>query len=752
MSILIDHQTGTLDDLQDWISKLPRSISYDEESGGVTRQEFLEQVSGLTEPSAIILIYLHDYEGPLGSLLTLSYLTPRTLPDITKIPKRINLLHSEAHDGGIPIEPRGLGFDLFLERNSHLYNPPYLYILPGGKKEAISKRAPVLMQDDIGLMVIFLSKASRPSDHLALQYEIVRRFFATDVARARHERLATALSKMLALIATSGSTSDLCILLNDHCRSNRVFLFERRGNFYEAVAGTTKFRKTRIPVDEFLPAGDDSGVVRSHLYDGKLSNSLANLAGRRPWMFVPCLTDAIEISSLSKTRCPQFALFFCGKVKKWYVRDDFSLTDASIARSSADLLSKYLPNIHQTERTNRISRLIGSQTAGEFDLGWLYRVIKLFVPGLHSIGVYPEFPRDDDAEFKPSPFYLDSTSISKGMQDHDRRSNGAGMARSANSSAVDLNCLIVPINIQFRGLQCVVFAFQDKFIPDSQQQLLSLFIEFVHSEFSVIDFREYHLVTQAQIRHVIRGSLTAAMSEFDLIASRVRLYAGMPTKLVKLFKTHTMADSMADALLWMNEAYNLADAPRYLFAGFDKNSVRWSDVDPAAIVRSTLAINRGEIRRRRLRVIMAVDPKMEGRTISTDAEFLKIVIFNLIDNAVKYSFQDGRLRIELIYKEPGRWRFEVENMGVPIDLADREKIFAPWVRAFRQYLASRRPGTGLGLAVSRRILSALDDEMVFNFTSSLISQKLPPTALTCFFFELSAKGKGEAAERADHSL
>jgi signal transduction histidine kinase len=223
-----------------------------------------------------------------------------------------------------------------------------------------------------------------------------------------------------------------------------------------------------------------------------------------------------------------------------------------------------------------------------------------------------------------------------------------------------------------------------------------------------------------------------------MLAHRVELYAGMPTKLSRLFKTPTMQDSVRDTLLWMNEAYALADAPRYLLDSFDKSSIRWSDVDAAGLVRSVLDVNKGEIRRRGLRVQLSLD---EMR-ISADPEFLKIVIFNLIDNAVKYSFQKKYLRVELRRIMDNRLRFEVENVGVYINPEDRDRIFDPWVRSFRQYLTTRRPGTGLGLAVSQRILHAHDEATQFNFTSEIIGDE-PRTARTMFYFEMNVKGKVE---------
>ncbi|MEZ0105429.1 signal transduction histidine kinase [Bradyrhizobium elkanii] len=254
-------------------------------------------------------------------------------------------------------------------------------------------------------------------------------------------------------------------------------------------------------------------------------------------------------------------------------------------------------------------------------------------------------------------------------------------------------------------------------------------------------FVRYHNATQAQIRHVIRGSLSAAISELELVAQRVRLFSSMPTKLARLMATPTMQTSVQDALLWLNEAYGLADAPRYLLETFDKNAVRWADVDPAVIVDSVLGMVQGELRRRGIRI--AFDKGVGSHLISADHEFLKIVFFNLIDNAIKYSFQDRWLHIDLIYTA-NRFRAEIQNEGVPINEEDREKIFHPWVRSFRQSVATRRPGTGLGLAVTRRILQAHDEKAIFNFTSVPIDEKAS-VARTTFFFELSLKGKGIAA-------
>ncbi len=87
-----------------------------------------------------------------------------------------------------------------------------------------------------------------------------------------------------------------------------------------------------------------------------------------------------------------------------------------------------------------------------------------------------------------------------------------------------------------------------------------------------------------------------------------------------------------------------------------------------------------------------------------DAFRLRQVLWNLIQNTVKFTPAGGWIRVRSANPQPGVLVLEVEDNGCGIEPGILEKIFQGFVRA------GRRPdslgGLGLGLAISRRIAEA----------------------------------------------
>ena len=76
---------------------------------------------------------------------------------------------------------------------------------------------------------------------------------------------------------------------------------------------------------------------------------------------------------------------------------------------------------------------------------------------------------------------------------------------------------------------------------------------------------------------------------------------------------------------------------------------------------------------------------------------------NLISNAVKYR-SERPLEIHISAIERGRdWVIGVKDNGLGIAAADRERVFMPFIRLVNRDI----PGTGLGLAVCRKIVEGL---------------------------------------------
>ncbi len=90
--------------------------------------------------------------------------------------------------------------------------------------------------------------------------------------------------------------------------------------------------------------------------------------------------------------------------------------------------------------------------------------------------------------------------------------------------------------------------------------------------------------------------------------------------------------------------------------------------------------------------------------VSADAQLLGEVLDRLVDNAVRFVRHGTAARVTVDAREdaPGWWRFEVADRGIGVPEEQRTRIFAPFHRA---PAAEGFPGTGLGLAVCRRIVA-----------------------------------------------
>jgi two-component system phosphate regulon sensor histidine kinase PhoR len=87
-----------------------------------------------------------------------------------------------------------------------------------------------------------------------------------------------------------------------------------------------------------------------------------------------------------------------------------------------------------------------------------------------------------------------------------------------------------------------------------------------------------------------------------------------------------------------------------------------------------------------------------------DAELLKDVLQNLLDNAIQYTGTGGRIRVTA-EAGPRDATVTVADTGIGIPLADQERIFE---RFYRVDAARSREagGTGLGLSIAKHIMEA----------------------------------------------
>ena len=89
-------------------------------------------------------------------------------------------------------------------------------------------------------------------------------------------------------------------------------------------------------------------------------------------------------------------------------------------------------------------------------------------------------------------------------------------------------------------------------------------------------------------------------------------------------------------------------------------------------------------------------------TVCADRLRLERILYNLIDNAVKYSPQGGEVRVS-VKSEEERLVIAVSDQGIGISLSDQAKLFGTFQRLEESKLEGIR-GLGLGLLVCRRLV------------------------------------------------
>jgi two-component system sensor histidine kinase KdpD len=123
-------------------------------------------------------------------------------------------------------------------------------------------------------------------------------------------------------------------------------------------------------------------------------------------------------------------------------------------------------------------------------------------------------------------------------------------------------------------------------------------------------------------------------------------------------------------------------------------------VDVGEIVGAALQRAAGVLARHRVEVAIAPDLPM----LQLDAVLFEQVLFNLLDNAAKYSPPGSRVDINA-GRDGELVEIEVVDQGSGIPPDDLERIFDKFYRVQAQ--DRRRAGTGLGLAICRGFVEAL---------------------------------------------
>ncbi|MGH9168073.1 MAG: sensor histidine kinase [Acidimicrobiia bacterium] len=164
----------------------------------------------------------------------------------------------------------------------------------------------------------------------------------------------------------------------------------------------------------------------------------------------------------------------------------------------------------------------------------------------------------------------------------------------------------------------------------------------------------------------------------------------------------TLATSLDDPQLTVRLAQRVAEEARRLgrlveelldLSRIEAEAVRFEPVAVAAVVEDALE------RLPAQGVDVLVDAVPDGLVVLGDRRQLTSALFNLLDNAIKYSPPGAKVCLRVMERDQ-RAVVEVEDQGTGVPASQLERIFE---RFYRLERASAGEGTGLGLAIVKHV-------------------------------------------------
>ncbi len=205
----------------------------------------------------------------------------------------------------------------------------------------------------------------------------------------------------------------------------------------------------------------------------------------------------------------------------------------------------------------------------------------------------------------------------------------------------------------------------------------------------------------ANISHELRTPLTHIKGYLDILAE-----GGLGD----------INESQREALEVVSKAEErlerlIDDLIQFSFAARGELSLQQDDLDARRLV--DYSVERSRTKAGQQEIKINVNQPVQPIKIHADEDKLAWVLMQMIDNAIKFSPRGGLVTIG-VSADTSQWvRFMISDTGIGIPAEHLEDIFEP----FHQLDSSttrRYPGTGLGLAMVRRIIEAHGSQVHVN--------------------------------------
>lgn len=197
----------------------------------------------------------------------------------------------------------------------------------------------------------------------------------------------------------------------------------------------------------------------------------------------------------------------------------------------------------------------------------------------------------------------------------------------------------------------------------------------------------------ANMSHELRTPLNAIIGFADLLKEHM---IAPDSPKFEQYLGH-IGSSGRHLLQLINDILDLAKVEAGKFVFHPEN------VKVPSLVREVVGIVSSLAEQRRIRLSVQCDPQVQE--VFIDPGRLKQVLYNYVSNALKFTPDGGQVQVRTVGINADWFRLEVEDNGVGIAKADLDRLFVEF-QQLDSGSTRRHKGTGLGLALTRRLVTA----------------------------------------------
>ena len=128
----------------------------------------------------------------------------------------------------------------------------------------------------------------------------------------------------------------------------------------------------------------------------------------------------------------------------------------------------------------------------------------------------------------------------------------------------------------------------------------------------------------------------------------------------------------------------------------EKEDVTFENINLEEVISETISLLSSSAAKRKISLKFA--NYAQSTWIKAVPSYVQEIVYNLVDNAISYNKENGKVFISLKNLQNGRLEFSVEDTGIGIPKEDQQRIFERFYRVDKSH-SRETGGTGLGLSI-----------------------------------------------------